>query len=442
MRRGSARTLAYAGLLAAIAVVAVALLAGGSGSYTVHVLADDAGQLVKGNLVKVGGVEVGVVDAIELTSDNRADLTLKLDEGDVVPLRAGTRAEIRSTSLSAVAGRVVALAPGPGDAPEIPSGGSLRATDVEPIVDLDAVINTLDAQTRSGLQQLIQGGATALGGDRALANEGLRKLSPALTQTSRTLDELLADEPTFERLIVEGSQVVGAVAEREEDVAGGVVGAAQTAEALARRTSELDATLRGAPALLRRANTTLVNARAAVQDLRPAVRDAGPVAPRLARFIGTAQPVVRAARPVVGDLRSLLPDASKLLAVTPRLERIARPAFGWTTKAVGDLDEAGITQGLRAYTPDVVSGLLNGFGTTAAGYYDANGHYARISIPLGPLSAGGIASGLGLEKLELGDLDLRTGRVSRCPGSAYQPSADGSSPWTTATPCNPEDTLP
>ena len=53
-----ARILATAALIAAIALVALALFGGGD-SYQVKVVFENAGQLVKGNEVRVGGQPVG-----------------------------------------------------------------------------------------------------------------------------------------------------------------------------------------------------------------------------------------------------------------------------------------------------------------------------------------------------------------------------------------------
>ena len=59
----SGRVLALAALVLAGVAVAVVLL-GSGGDYRIVAIAPDAGQLVTGNLVKVGGVEIGKVESI------------------------------------------------------------------------------------------------------------------------------------------------------------------------------------------------------------------------------------------------------------------------------------------------------------------------------------------------------------------------------------------
>src|SRR3712207_7417569 len=50
--------------------------------------------------------KVGIVEEIELTNDGQADLTLKIDDDHVAPLRQGTSASLRIASLSGSANRV------------------------------------------------------------------------------------------------------------------------------------------------------------------------------------------------------------------------------------------------------------------------------------------------------------------------------------------------
>jgi phospholipid/cholesterol/gamma-HCH transport system substrate-binding protein len=215
-----------------LVVVAWMLLGGGGSRYEVRALVESAGQLVKGNLVKVGGVRVGTVHAIDLTSDNQAQITLRITDPRFKPLHQGTIATIRNTSLSSVAGRQVALQPGPNSNPIIRNGGAIEGQDTRPIVDLDQLLNTLDAQARTSLQELVHGGAVAFGTHPRQADAALAALNPALSQARQTTGELIGDQATFERALVESAGVVSSVAARAGDLQAGVANGAQVANSV------------------------------------------------------------------------------------------------------------------------------------------------------------------------------------------------------------------
>ena len=70
---------ALAAALVLLAVIAVAvLLFRGDGGYRVTAEFVNAGQLVKGNEVKAGGVAVGSVKDIDVTQDGHAKVTLAI----------------------------------------------------------------------------------------------------------------------------------------------------------------------------------------------------------------------------------------------------------------------------------------------------------------------------------------------------------------------------
>ena len=119
-----ARGAVLGALLAVVAVLAIILLSG-SGGEQYHLIFQNAGQLVKGDDVQIGGRRVGGVSDILLTDDNQAEVVVSVDK-PYAPLHEGTTATIRLTSLSGVANRYIALSPGPNSAPEIPGGGSPR----------------------------------------------------------------------------------------------------------------------------------------------------------------------------------------------------------------------------------------------------------------------------------------------------------------------------
>ena len=87
------------------------------------------------------------------------------------------------------------------------------------------------------------------------------------------------------------------------------------------------------------------------------------------------------ARPTVADLRDLISlpgpnnDLIDLTAKQPRLAQLTATVF---PRAIRTLDRAQpVVEYARGYTPDL-TGWITKF-AEAAGYYDANGHYARVA---------------------------------------------------------------
>src|SRR5918997_7230218 len=103
-----ARVAALGAVLIAVLIVAFLLFMDGGGGYRVKLEFLNAQQLVYGNLVEKGGVQVGSVTKREITDDGRALIEIKMND-DQPKLREGTTAIIRQGSLSSVANRYIEL---------------------------------------------------------------------------------------------------------------------------------------------------------------------------------------------------------------------------------------------------------------------------------------------------------------------------------------------
>jgi phospholipid/cholesterol/gamma-HCH transport system substrate-binding protein len=435
-----ARTIAVIGVIVAVAVVAV-LLFGGGGGYQVTAQFQNASQLVKGNLVEIGGREVGKVNDISLAPNGLAQVKFSVD-GDFAPLHAGTTATIRSNSLSGIANRYVSLQPGPNSADTIHSGGTISANETTTTVDLDQIFNTLDPATRKGLQQLIRGSAAQLKGKGKLANQSLHYLAPALSTSSLVAQELARDQVEFQKFVQDTSGVVTTIAARRDDLSNLVGNADATTRAIGDENVSLAQALGVLPATLRQANTTFVNLNSTLDDLDRLVNASKPATKRLAPFLKQLRPLIRDATPTITDLRHLIRtkgpdnDLIELLGKQPRLASLAKADFPRTIQALQKGQP--VVDYLRPFAPDF-TGWLTKFAEGAANY-DANGHYARIqpmfnAFQLTDTAAGPVLTAAPTSQRLAG---LQTHRQERCPGGATQPAPDGSNPYQEPqTTCDP-----
>ena len=434
-----ARTVAIVGVIVAVAIVAVLLFGGGNGYY-VRVEFQNASQLVKGNLVEVGGTEVGKVQDISLAPNGLAVVKISVND-DFAPLHQGTTATIRSNSLSGIANRYVSLQPGPNSADKMGKGAAIPATETTSTVDLDQIFNTLDPKTRRGLQQIIQGSATQLRGKGLLANQSLKYLSPTLSTSSLVAQELGHDQVEFSRFVRDTSGVVTTIASRRNDLASLVGNANATMGAIGSENVSLAQALGILPQTLRQANTTFVNLNSTLDDLERLVNASKPATKKLAPFLKDLRPLVKQATPTIEDLQKLirLPgpnnDLVDLLKKQPKLANLAKADFPRTIKALQKGQP--VVDYLRPYAPDF-TGWLTKFAEGAANY-DANGHFARImpmfnAFQLTDTAAGPVLTYSSANRLQ----GFQTHQQQRCPGAATQAAPDGSNPYREPqTTCDP-----
>src|SRR5919108_2311450 len=427
------RVAAVGAVIAAVVLVGLILFGGGvSGGYRVKARFLNAGQLVKGNPVQVGGVPVGSVKGIRITDDGEAEVDLEID-GDHAPLRRGTRAEIRQFSQSGLANRYIDLSLPPDSNDEIPDGGVIDTDKTVTQVDLDELFNTLDPPTRKALQEFFKGSAAQWRDNAREANIGFEYLNPALSTSRRLFNELTEDTPLLQRFLVDSSQAVTALAERRDDLASLIGNLNDTMRALGSQKEALAESIGRLPPFMRRANTTFVNLRSTLDEVDPLVEASKPVAKRLGPFLSQARAFAADAEPTVRDLSVTIKrsgranDLINLLQSFPPLAEIATVTKNRNYAPGGSPHSVGETRGAfpetvdalkggsreiafaRPYTTDFL-GWFDDFSTTGGGF-DALGATARGFITMS-------------EFLHKDSLAYK--QYKRCPGSAEAPARDGS----------------
>jgi phospholipid/cholesterol/gamma-HCH transport system substrate-binding protein len=454
------RIAAVLAITAAVVVVAVLLFGGGGGGYTAKVRFINAGQLVKGNLVQVGGTPAGTVKNIDITPDGQAVVTISVDDR-YAPLKRGTQATIRQASLSGIANRYVdlGLPPTPRDGRRlatIEDGGEIGINDTTTAVDLDQLFNVFDKPTRQAVKDLFVNGHIAYTGKTDQQRLAFKYLNPSLSTSSRLFNEINKDTPTLERFIVDSSELVTALASRRDDLAALIGNLNGTFRALGNERVALAEAIHALPDFMRQANTTFVDLRFALDEVDPLVTASKPVAKELQPFLRELRPFARDARPTIRDLNQIAlrkgpdNDLYDLVRTFPPLASIALDTKNRTYDAGGGAKDVGSTRGSfpestqalkdsapiiaggRPYTPDLF-GWFDDFSNT--GGYDALGGFSRVQTIFNSFDAASLLNPAPAlipldQRKELFSASTRIGQYKRCPGASEEPNPDGSNVFT------------
>jgi phospholipid/cholesterol/gamma-HCH transport system substrate-binding protein len=433
---------AFTALGAVVLIVAYLVFAGGGGA-TYQLIFAEAGQLVRGDQVQVGGVPVGSVTNIVLTHNYQARVTIHVNSS-LTPLHQGTVVQVRVPSLATVANRYIALSPGPNNAPALAAGSTLPASATKEVVDLDELFNTLNPKTRVGLQQVIQGFAEQYAGASRAYGISAEYTPAALAATDHFLSELIRDQPVFTSFLVETAKAVTTIGARSEQLTDLIGNADTTFQAIGSKQEQLARGLKELPVALRQGNKTFAEVPSSfaaltklVEASRPTTQPLEKFFPRLTSLLATAEPSVHnlsVAFSKPGPSNDLTDWANAL----PALAKALTTASPSTVTALKE--SVPITAVFGPYTPDL-NGTLRTFGQ-ATGYYDANGHYAHIAPVFPDFTLGANNTLTPAASPQQGLESLKSGQLRRCPGAATQPAADGSSPFTDGEllSCDPSET--
>lgn len=424
-----ARIAAIAGLAIVVIALAVVLL-GGDGSHKYKLIFQNAAQLVPDNQVLIGGQAVGSVESIGLTDDNLAEIEISSEQ----ELHEGSTAVIRATSLSGVANHYISISPGPNSSPALADGATLGLGSTTTEVDLDQFLNTFPTPVRRALGQFVRGNAAQFSNRGKQANQTFKYFAPALNRTTAFVSELNSDQNLLERFVVSSAKLSTAVAQRGTQLSSAISNASTAFGAIASQNEALDQTLRLLPPFMRQANTTFVNLRAALDDVEPLVETAKPATKNLAPFLSELRPVLSKAVPVFKNFRlsarrkGFANDTAELLGFLPTVQERSAKTFPHAQQGIEAFQPT--LNFARAYTPDI----FNGFGRLGqiTGYYDGNGHYARVQLALNLFRRNG--SNGKLEPIspseQFNAYGSSAGVRRPCPGGGTQSAPDNSNPFT------------
>src|SRR5215204_1081446 len=288
--------------------------------YRVTVPFTEATVLAVESDVRISGVSVGKVKAINLSNEgDYADAVIELDS-QYAPIPENTRAILRAKTL--LGETYVELTPGSESQPSLPEGGSLPPAQVANSVQLDEVFRTFNRQTREAFQAWMQGQAAALRGRGADLGEAIAELEPFSESANRALRILDTQRHAVRRLVHSGGTVFQALSERQGQLRGLIQNSDTVFSTTAQRNQDLADAFTILPTFQRETRLTLerlnrfaIKTDPLVQQLRPAVKQisptfqaAGRLAPDLQRFFVGLKGTVAASHQGFPALRRLLDD--------------------------------------------------------------------------------------------------------------------------------------
>lgn len=416
---------------AVVALAATIVLSRGGDTYMVRVELANADGLRAGRPVMIGGAQVGTVDDVYLGHGDTPIAVLALDPRNG-RIGSGASAQVMPTNLL---GEVfLNLHPGDLSHPQ-PSGVTLPDSRTSEAVDLDQVLNVLDADTRVRLGILINEAGLALSGRKADFNQWLQLLPPSLQTGARLLEQLDSENATLGALVDHAQSFVSYINDERGSLNRAITSMAGTLATASARRAQLAETWDRAPQALVTLRSFLTSLDQTTAPLYSASRaltaSSGPLATTLAEL----EPFREAAQPTLEQLNAIAPTVTQLAdQATPVLSR-AIPTLNSLASLANNVSP--ITQMLDHGTPNnplnghgVIDDLLDATDTWAQAIQGRDGasHFFRGYIVFGPEVIRQLLQRNGL----LGGTSPTTRTVARPPAEAEPPRPPVAAPSSPA----------
>ena len=355
-----------------------------SDHYYVRAVFDNVSTLVSGEDVKIAGAPVGVVTEMDVTEDDKAAVTLRIDDAGFTPFKQDAKCTVRLQGL--IGERFVECEPGStsSQALEAIDEGDGEGEHFLPVdntsspVDLDLINDTLRLPYRERFAILLNELGVGLAGRGEELNEVIHRANPALRETDEVLSILAGQNRVLSRLARNSDRALGPLARERERFADFIVQADDTAEAAAERRADIRRGINRLPAFLRELRLLMVELESLTDQGTPLLDDLGAAAPDLGRLIkaqGTLADASRESFPSLGAAlergRPALIEARPLIRDLSRLGEELAPTSVNLDNLTRSLDETGAIERINDFLYYVAL-ATNGF--------DSLGHYYRAAL--------------------------------------------------------------
>ncbi len=283
----------------------------------------------QGQSVRVSGVQIGSIGPVQL-KNGAAVVEMDIDQKFKHLIHTDATALVRPrTGLQDV---FLELDPGSTNAPQAKAGFTVPVSNTLPEVNVDEILSSLDADTRSYLQLLINGAGQGLknNGGNQLAGV-LERFLPTHRDLARLNQAVAVRGTNLRRLVNSLQRLNTALGSNQAQIVQLVDASATVFRAFASEDQNVSRTVADLPATLSQTTATLAKVQAFANLLGPTASSLLPAAQAipaanqaLAALAQPSAPIIQneirpfviASRPLVRNLR---PAATNLAAATPNL---------------------------------------------------------------------------------------------------------------------------
>jgi phospholipid/cholesterol/gamma-HCH transport system substrate-binding protein len=294
----------------------------------------------QGQYVVVSGVQIGQIGNVTLKN---GVATIQMQIEDKYKHMLHTDATALARPRTGLQDMFIELSPGKKTAPGLKAGSTIPLSNTMPEVNVDEILSSLDADTRSYLDLLVNGAGQGLKGKAGnqLA-EVFKRFEPTHRDLARLNTAVAARGDALKQLVNSLQRLNTALAQRQGQIVSLVDASSKVFRAFASDDKQISQALRDLPGTLAQTTQTLGKVQAFADKLGPAATNLLPAARNIpaanhaleslatpnssAGYLGGTKivrdqirPFVVASRPLVRNLR---PAANNLAKATPNLGKV------------------------------------------------------------------------------------------------------------------------
>jgi len=253
----------------------------------------------QGQTVDVAGVQVGDIQKVEL-QNGVAVVSMNIRKKYEPIYRNASMLLRPKTGLKDM---IVELDPGTKSAGALEDGGTIPIQNTAPDVNLDEVLSSLDSDTRTYLEILVNSGGQAFGkkGYTSDLRQTFKRFEPTNRDLAKITGLLSQRRQNLSRVIHNFALLTNELGKRDNQLAQFVGSANANFRALAHQDANIRQSLQLLPPTLATTQTTLHKADAFARELGPTLQALRPSARALGPALAQTRPFLRITTPVIRD---------------------------------------------------------------------------------------------------------------------------------------------